>query len=91
MKDYDVNKMLKILKFMGNTENRTLIIWFFTILAYVILILFYKNTFVLLFGYFLFFFLFSKLYNYIYTKIYNKYKAFIVKDVDTSFSADDSK
>ena len=87
MKDYDLNKMLKILKFMGNTENRTLTIWFFTILAYVILILFYKNTFVLLFGYFLFFFLFSRLYNYIYTKLYVKYKA-LTDEVDISFSED---
>lgn len=59
----------KLKKFILNQENKMLLIWFCTLVTYVILFLFLKNTFVLLFGYFVFFVIYSKLFNHIENKI----------------------
>lgn len=70
----NASKKEEILKFMGNSENRMLIIWLFTIITYVFLFFLFKNTFVLLFGYFASYLIYSKLYNYIYNKIKISFK-----------------
>lgn len=71
MKDYKkkLENKKKLLKFMENVENKTLSVWFFTLISYVVLYFITKNMFVLLFGYFVFYIIFSRLYMFIYRKL----------------------
>ena len=69
-----VSNKKKLLEFIENSENRQLVIWFFTLITYVILMLFLKNMIVLLFGYFLCYLIYSRLYNYMLIKIKNSFK-----------------
>ena len=59
----------KLVEFLENNENRMLIIWFLTLLSYVILFFLFKNTFVLLFSYFIFYLIYSRLYNFVLNKL----------------------
>ena len=67
MKEY--NKRLKLIEFLGNKENRMLVIWFFTLISYVVLYLITKNTFVLFFSYFVLYLFFSRTYDFIFKKL----------------------
>lgn len=64
-----VSNKRKLLEFMQNSENKQLTIWFFTLITYVIMFLFLKNMFVLLFGYFICYLIYSRIYNYALNKI----------------------
>lgn len=70
MKEY---KKRKLLDFMNNKENRMLVVWFFTLITYIILFFLFRNTFVLLFSYFICYLIYSKLYDYIYNKLADTY------------------
>lgn len=83
MKDYKskLENKKKLLSFMENNENRMLCVWFFTLITYILLFIIIKNTFVLLFGYFVCYLIYSRLYTYLYNKL--KYSL--------SFSKEDCK
>lgn len=66
MKEY---KKKKLVEFMENQENRMLTIWFLTLITYVISFVLIKNTFVLLFGYFVAYLVYSRIYNLVLNKI----------------------
>ena len=66
MKEFN-NK--KLIEFLENNENRVLIIYFLSILLYFLLFVLFKNTFVLLFGYFIGYLVFSKLYKIVLNKL----------------------
>lgn len=65
----NVFKKKKLINFLENAENKQLIVWFLTLLSYIVLFVLFHNTFVLLFGYFACFFIYSKIYNYMLKKI----------------------
>ena len=75
MKDYkkELENKQKLIKFMNNSENRMLTVCFFTLVSYLILSFITKNSFVLLFGYFVLYFLFSKLYVHLYKKLVDSF------------------
>lgn len=58
---------------MNNQENKMLTVWFFTLISYAVAYFIIRNSFVLLFSYFIFFYIYSKLYNYIYKLLQKKY------------------
>lgn len=64
-------KKKKLVEFMENQENRMLVIWFFTLVTYVISFVLIKNTFVLLFGYFVAYLVYSRVYNLVLNKLKN--------------------
>lgn len=65
----NVFKKKKLLTFLENQENRMLVIWFFTLVTYVLLFFLFRNTFVLLFSYFICYLIYSRLYNWAVIKI----------------------
>lgn len=66
-------KKKKLITFLENNENRMLIIWFLTLVSYVLLFFLFKNTFVPLFSYFICYLIYSRLYNFILNKIKNSF------------------
>ena len=75
MKEYNHEKLIK---FLENIENKTLIIYSFTIITYLILCYCIRNTFVLFFGYFVAYVFYSKIYN----KVVIRIKLFLMKKAD---------
>ena len=71
MKGYNKTKLKK---FILNQENKMLLIYFFTIISYILLNILFKNAIVLLCGYFFFYFIYSKLFNHIENKIKYSFK-----------------
>ena len=70
----NVFKQKKLIDFLSNNENRMLIIWFLTLITYVILYFLFRNTFVLLFSYFICYLIYSRVYNFVLYKIKNSFK-----------------
>ncbi len=70
----NVFKKKKLLVFLENSENRQLIVWFLTLVSYVLLFVLLKNSFVLLFGYFAFFFIYGRVYNFILKRLQISFK-----------------
>ena len=69
----NVFKKKKLIDFLENNENRMLVVWFFTLVTYIVLFFLFRNTFVLLFSYFICYLIYSRLYNYILDKIKNSF------------------
>lgn len=65
----NVFKKKKLIDFLENNENRMLVVWFFTLVTYIVLFFLFRNTFVLLFSYFICYLIYSRLYNFILDKI----------------------
>lgn len=70
----NVFRKKKLLIFLENSENRQLIVWFLTLVSYIILFVLFKNSFVLLFGYFAFFFIYGRVYNFILQRLQKSFK-----------------
>lgn len=75
----NVSNKKKCIDFLDNNENRLLIIWFLTLITYVILYFLFRNTFVLLFSYFICYLIYSKAYNFVLNKIKNSFS-----EIDTN-------
>lgn len=75
----NVFKKKKLIDFLENNENRMLVVWFFTLVTYIVLFFLFRNTFVLLFSYFICYLIYSRLYNYILDKIKNSFS-----EIDTN-------
>lgn len=69
----NVFKKKKLIDFLENNENRMLVVWFFTLVTYIVLFFLFRNTFVLLFSYFICYLIYSRLYNFILNKIKNSF------------------
>ena len=72
----NVYKKKKVVEFLDDIENRQLVVWFVTLITYVIIFVLFHNTFVLLFSYFACYFIYSRLYNY----MLNKFKQSLEKE-----------
>ena len=75
----NVFKKKKLIDFLENNENRMLVVWFFTLVTYIFLFFLFRNTFVLLFSYFICYLIYSRLYNFILDKIKDSFN-----EIDTN-------
>ena len=75
----NVFKKKKLIDFLENNENRMLVVWFFTLVTYIVLFFLFRNTFVLLFSYFICYLIYSRLYNFILDKIKDSFN-----EIDTN-------
>lgn len=75
----NVFKKKKLIDFLENNENRMLVVWFLTLVTYIVLFFLFRNTFVLLFSYFICYLIYSRLYNFMLNKIKNSFN-----EIDTN-------
>lgn len=70
MKRLSMENKKKLKYFMEQQENMMGVVVLFTILTYAILMIFTKNFFILISGYYILYILYTKLYKYIYKKMF---------------------